>query len=77
MLAIVGATAAIRARIDISPLAISVLIMLGVVGVFYGEPRYHTMADLSLVVLAGFGLVKICLWKSGVSTDLLLHPPDR
>ncbi|MCB1689394.1 MAG: glycosyltransferase family 39 protein [Halioglobus sp.] len=77
VLAIVGATAAIRARIDISPLAISVLIMLGVVGVFYGEPRYHTMADLSLVVLAGFGLVKICLWKSGVSTDLLLHPPDR
>jgi 4-amino-4-deoxy-L-arabinose transferase-like glycosyltransferase len=76
-LAIVGATAAIRAKIDISPLAISILIMLGVVGVFYGEPRYHTMADLSLVVLAGFGLVKILLWKSGVSNDLLLQPPDR
>jgi 4-amino-4-deoxy-L-arabinose transferase-like glycosyltransferase len=64
-LAIIGATAAIRARIDISPLAISVLVMLGVVGVFYGEPRYHTMADLSLVVLAGFGLIRIYDWKPG------------
>lgn len=63
-LAVIGTTTAIRSRIDILPLAIPVLVMLGVVGVFYGEPRYHTMADLSLVVLAGFGLATLAS-KSG------------
>ena len=58
-LAIIGAMAAIRSRIDILPLVVPILVMLGVVAVFYGEPRYHTMADLSFVVLAGFGLVTI------------------
>ncbi len=77
VLAIVGAAAAIRARIDIAPLMISILVMLGVIAVFYGEPRYHTMADLSIVVLAGFGLTRICLWKSGASTAQLLHPPPQ
>tara|TARA_R110002049_G_scaffold177382_13_gene344553 strand:- start:340 stop:1677 length:1338 start_codon:yes stop_codon:yes gene_type:complete len=71
-LAVVGATAAIRARIDISPLAISILLMLGVLGVFYGEPRYHTMADLSFVVLAGFGLITLLQWVSGGSA---VQPP--
>ncbi|CAA0111787.1 Uncharacterised protein [Halioglobus japonicus] len=75
-LAVIGAAAAIRERIDISPLAISILVMLGVLGVFYGEPRYHTMADLSLVVLAGFGLAKILQWKSGVSAEPPPPVPD-
>ncbi len=59
LLALVGIVTAIRARIDILPLAIPIFVMLGVVGVFFGEPRYHTMADLSFVVLSGYGLLAI------------------
>ena len=58
-LAIIGAAAAIRSRIDIMPLVVPILVMLAVVAAFFGEPRYHTLADLSFVVLAGFGLVTI------------------
>lgn len=57
--AIIGALAAIRSRIDIMPLVVPILVMLAVVAAFFGEPRYHTLADLSFVVLAGFGLVTI------------------
>ena len=75
-LSVIGATAAIRARIDISPLAISIVVVLGVLGVFYGEPRYHTMADLSLVVLAGFGLVTLCQWIWGANAARPPPTPD-
>jgi 4-amino-4-deoxy-L-arabinose transferase-like glycosyltransferase len=57
LLAIVGAVTAIRARSKLLPLLAPIFITLGVVAVISGEPRYHTMADLSLVVLAALGTV--------------------
>ncbi|MCB1705010.1 MAG: glycosyltransferase family 39 protein [Halioglobus sp.] len=59
LLALPGIVTALRSGIDILPLAVPVLVMIGVVAVFFGEPRYHTMADLSFVVFAGFGLVTL------------------
>lgn len=56
--AIGGAFAAVREKVYILPLVVPVLVSLGVITLFFGEPRYHTIADLSFTVLAGYGAMK-------------------
>ena len=53
-----GAFAAVREKVYILPLVVPVLVSLGVITLFFGEPRYHTIADLSFTVLAGYGAMK-------------------
>jgi 4-amino-4-deoxy-L-arabinose transferase-like glycosyltransferase len=48
-----------RSRTFHWPLVAPVFIVLLVVTVTYGEPRYHTMADLGLVVLAAVALTRV------------------
>ena len=57
ILAVLGLVTAIRARSELLPLIAPILVVIGTIAVFYGEPRYHTMADLSLIVLAALGAV--------------------
>jgi 4-amino-4-deoxy-L-arabinose transferase-like glycosyltransferase len=58
-LAAVGLVVAWRRKVWVLPLLVPIVVAFGIVLVFYGEPRYHTPADASFVVLAGFGLVAL------------------
>ena len=59
-LAIGGAIAARSERdVDVAARSRRSLLVLVEMLVFYGEPRYHSMADLGLVVLAGFAIDRL------------------
>ena len=58
-LAAYGSVALRRSRTFQWPLVAPVVIVLLVVTVAYGEPRYHTMADLGLLVLAAVALDRL------------------
>jgi 4-amino-4-deoxy-L-arabinose transferase-like glycosyltransferase len=58
-LAAYGSALLRRSRTFQWPLVAPLLITLLVVSVAYGEPRYHTPADLGLVVLAAVGLDRL------------------
>jgi hypothetical protein len=58
-LAVYGSVLLRRARRFQWPLVAPLLITVVVVTVAYGEPRYHTPADLGLVVLAAVGLRRL------------------
>ena len=58
-LAVVGGVVARRRRIWILPLVVPIVVALVIVMIFYGEPRYHSPADASFVVLGAFGLVTL------------------
>lgn len=60
-LAIVGGIRAWRQRAFILPLLGPVIAMIGAVAVGYGEPRYHTLADLGIIV---FAAVAITSWST-------------
>jgi 4-amino-4-deoxy-L-arabinose transferase-like glycosyltransferase len=54
-LAVIGVISARRSRAFLLPLLGPLLIVLITVVLSYGEPRYHTSADLGIVVLAALG----------------------
>jgi len=58
-LAVYGSVLLRRARTFQWPLVAPLLITLLVVTIAYGEPRYHTPADLGIVVLAAVGLDRL------------------
>jgi hypothetical protein len=58
-LAVYGSVTLLRAGTFQWPLVAPVLLVLVIVGISYGEPRYHTPADLGIVVLAAVGLDRI------------------
>jgi 4-amino-4-deoxy-L-arabinose transferase-like glycosyltransferase len=55
-LAAIGSWRARRARLLQLPLVVPIAVVVMTVAVSYGEPRYHTPADLGVIVLAAFGL---------------------
>lgn len=59
VLAIVGLRAARARGMWLLPLLGPVVLALVLIGVTYGEPRYHNPADLSIIVLAATGLVRL------------------
>lgn len=61
--ATVGVVLARRHRIWTWPLLAPAAIALFETVVFYGEPRYHSMADLGLIVLAAYGIVRLIAWR--------------
>ncbi|MEZ5167965.1 MAG: hypothetical protein R2695_16315 [Acidimicrobiales bacterium] len=56
VLASIGGRRAARDGIWIVPLLVPIAVSFAVVVLFYGEPRYHTPADLSVVILAAAAL---------------------
>jgi 4-amino-4-deoxy-L-arabinose transferase-like glycosyltransferase len=66
-LAVYGSVLLRRTRTFQWPLLAPLAIVLVVVTVTYGEPRYHTMADLGVVVLAAVALERVTrripLWR--------------
>ena len=52
LLAVVGGIRARRSGVFIFPLLGPVIIVIATVAIGYGEPRYHTLADLGIIVLA-------------------------
>jgi peptidoglycan/LPS O-acetylase OafA/YrhL len=58
-LAVFGAISTRGSEVWQLPLLVPIVLALGIVLVFYGEPRYHTPADLSIVILAAVGLVRL------------------
>ncbi len=44
--------------------------------VFYGEPRYHAMADLGLIVLAAFAIDRIVARRSEASPPAAPRRPS-
>ena len=57
--AILGAISARRSRMFLLPLLGPLLIVVVTVAVSYGEPRYHSPADLGVIVLAGVGVEQV------------------
>jgi 4-amino-4-deoxy-L-arabinose transferase-like glycosyltransferase len=66
-LAVYGSMLLRRSRTFQWPLLAPVVVVLLVVGVSYGEPRYHTPADLGIVVLAAVAMHHVGrrLWGVG------------
>jgi 4-amino-4-deoxy-L-arabinose transferase-like glycosyltransferase len=58
-LAVFGSISTRRSEVWQLPLLVPIVLAAGIVLVFYGEPRYHTPADLSIVILAAVGLVRL------------------
>lgn len=58
-LAVMGTAIALRSRIPIWPLVAPVVVAVVVSAAYYGEPRYHTLADLGILVLAGFAIDRV------------------
>ena len=54
--AIAGVVLAVRRRVYFWPLAAPFVISVAVAAISYGEPRYHTPADLGIIVLAALAL---------------------
>ncbi len=54
--AVIGLLAVRRRPRHVAALVTPIVVVLVVVSVFYGEPRYHTPADLSILVLAAVGV---------------------
>ena len=67
VLAIVGAWRAHRADAPLLPLVGPLLIAGAVTAVAFGDPRYHAIADLGVIVLAALGSEK--LWRSSGPTN--------
>ena len=70
-LAVVGGIRAWRAHAFILPLLGPVIAMIGAVAVGYGEPRYHTLADLGIIV---FAAVAVTSWSSSSSSSTRRAP---
>jgi hypothetical protein len=62
LLAIVGVIHARRSRAFILPLLGPVIIVVVSVAISYGEPRYHTPSDLSIIVFAAVALERL-IWR--------------
>jgi 4-amino-4-deoxy-L-arabinose transferase-like glycosyltransferase len=62
LLAIVGVIYARRSRAFILPLLGPVIIMVVSVAISYGEPRYHTPSDLSILVFAAVAVERF-VWR--------------
>jgi 4-amino-4-deoxy-L-arabinose transferase-like glycosyltransferase len=58
-LAVVGVISARRSRAFLLPLLGPLVIVLITVALSYGEPRYHTLADLGIIVLAALGVERL------------------
>jgi hypothetical protein len=52
LLGIIGLVRAVRARAFVLPLLGPAIVVIFEVAISYGEPRYHAMADLSVIVFA-------------------------
>lgn len=72
-LAIVGALTARRSGRFLPRLG-PLLIVGALVAVAYGEPRYHTPADLGIVVLAGVGVERLLTRRSRRSVEVASRP---
>jgi 4-amino-4-deoxy-L-arabinose transferase-like glycosyltransferase len=72
-LAIVGTIEARRRRAFLLPLLAPVLIMVVNTAISYGEPRYHTMSDLGVLVLAAVGLDHLVFARRARATDVTVE----
>ncbi len=72
-LAVVGGIRAWRSGAFILPLLGPVIAMIGAVAIGYGEPRYHTLADLGIIVFAAVALTS---WSTS-ATPRAAHPPKE
>jgi hypothetical protein len=73
VLAVVGGIRAWRSHAFMLPLLGPVIAMIGAVAVGYGEPRYHTLADLGIIV---FAAVAITSWSTPPTSEARAAPPS-
>ena len=69
----VGVVMARRRGRPVWPLVAPFVVPVVLLVVSYGEPRYHAMADLGLIVLAGYALDRVISRRSEASPQA---PPD-
>jgi 4-amino-4-deoxy-L-arabinose transferase-like glycosyltransferase len=68
VLAIAGVGTAIRTNGFVLPLVAPLLIATAVAAIAYGDPRYHAIADLGVIVLAAFGADRLLASTMRVDT---------
>jgi 4-amino-4-deoxy-L-arabinose transferase-like glycosyltransferase len=59
VLAVYGGVSSRHTDVWLLPLLVPIVLVVGIVLVFYGEPRYHTPSDLGIVILAASGLTRL------------------
>jgi hypothetical protein len=73
---ITGAVMSVRRRIWVWPLIAPAALVVAEMAVFYGEPRYHTMADLGVLVFAGFAVDRLLARLRSADAPLPSPPPS-